>query len=140
MVLSRDASADIGSYEYVPEAPSDLAITSTTDGGISINHDGGNDVYFIADDGDAILGGLTALTLEMQFNSTLIGNQFTFFSYATSGNLNALAGIVSGTTFQLHIGGNNYAFSGFDMTSLGDGQQHSLAVDLGQRHRQCRLY
>ncbi|MCC9656619.1 cadherin domain-containing protein [Rhodopirellula halodulae] len=125
---TRDASADIGSYEYVAEAPSDLAITSTTNGGISINHDGGNDAYFIVDDGDAILGGLTALTLEMQFNSTSIGNQFTFFSYATVSDQNALIGIVSGTTFQLHIGGGNYMFSGFDMTSLSDGLDHSLAV------------
>ena len=49
-------------------APSDLQITATDSGGLSLNEDGGNDAYLIADDGGAILGGLTALTAEVRFS------------------------------------------------------------------------
>ncbi|MEZ6095164.1 MAG: hypothetical protein R3C03_13200 [Pirellulaceae bacterium] len=47
-------------------APSDIDVTTTTDGGLSINSDGGNDVYLKADDGAAILGGRTSLSLEFR--------------------------------------------------------------------------
>ena len=38
--------------------PSDLQAVATSEGGLSINHDGGNDTVLVADDGGAILGSL----------------------------------------------------------------------------------
>ncbi|EMB19109.1 Pentaxin [Rhodopirellula europaea 6C] len=115
-------------YAYRSASPNDLAITDTTQGGISINEDGGNDAYFIADDGDSVLGGLTEFTIEMQFSSTSITNQTTLFSYATAADSNALLSIVSGTTLLLYTDGASYSFSGFDFTSLGDGELHGIAM------------
>jgi len=48
-------------------SPEGIKATSTNDGGLSINDDGGNDIYLIADNSDALLGGLTSLSFETQF-------------------------------------------------------------------------
>nr|MDJ0928761.1 DUF4347 domain-containing protein [Gammaproteobacteria bacterium] len=64
-------------------APTDLQVSTTTDGGLSLNEDGGNDAYLIADNGGAILGGLTELTAEVRFAMQSFPNSTNFFSYAT---------------------------------------------------------
>ncbi|EGF24298.1 Pentaxin, partial [Rhodopirellula baltica WH47] len=127
-------------YAYRSETPADLAITETTQGGIRINEDGGNDAYFIADDGDSVLGGLTEFTIEMQFASTSITNQTTLFSYATEADSNALLSIVSGTTLLLYTDGASYSFSGFDFTSLDDGEVHGIAMTWDSVTGEAELY
>jgi len=57
------------------DAPTDLS------NGIELNTDGGNDAYFLANDGSAILGGLTALTLESTFQIEDQNNEPGIFSY-----------------------------------------------------------
>ena len=67
--------------------PSDLQATATTKGGLSINQDGGNDVVLQADDGGALLGGLTSLTYETRYSTTDSSSQ-ALVSYATDANDN----------------------------------------------------
>ncbi len=97
--------------------------------GIELNTDGGNDAYLIAQDGGAILGGLTSFTFETQFATTSGANNTPLLSYeigtynsnivvvdvSTSGNLRLTIG---GTTVE-----TDYAYA-----NLADGQIHSVAA------------
>ncbi|MFG0267342.1 MAG: LamG-like jellyroll fold domain-containing protein, partial [Rhodopirellula sp. JB055] len=115
-------------YALQAGLPSDLSTTATSNGGVSINADGGNDAYFIAENGGAVLGGLSSTTVEIQFSSDSVPSQTTLFSYEGDTDSNALLAIVSGTTLKLYINGTDYSFSGYDFTSLGDGFEHSVAI------------
>ena len=69
-----------------------IVTTSTTGGGLSINEDGGDDAYLVADDGGAILGGRTSLSFETQFSSNTAGSPgfLTLVSYAVPADSNEL--------------------------------------------------
>ncbi len=116
-------------WTHLLAAPSDLQITSTANGGLSINEDGGDDAYLIADDGGAILGGLTALTAEVSFSMDAFPNSTNFFSYATGSDDNVFK-------FNIRDNGNlsfainsTYIFSSaMDFRTLADGDQHTLSV------------
>ncbi len=45
--------------------PSDLQAVATTEGGLTLNNDGGNDAYLVAD--DSPFSGQTATTIEVEF-------------------------------------------------------------------------
>ena len=64
--VTRDGTPDIGAYEH-DGSPYAIDVTASSGGGLSINADGGNDAYLVADDGGAILGGLTQMTLKPRF-------------------------------------------------------------------------
>ncbi|MCP5441413.1 MAG: DUF4347 domain-containing protein, partial [Chromatiaceae bacterium] len=112
--------------------PSDLAATFTDNGGLSLNNDGGNDAYVIADDGGSVLGGLSSFTLEMQFSSTQLATDSPLISYATgsTGDLsNELLGILTSDGYlKVHLAGENQIFSNFNFFSLNDGLRHSVAL------------
>ena len=114
------------------DAPVDLLATATTDGGISLNADGGNDVYFVADDGAGLLGGLTTVTIEASFSITTAGADLSpLLSYAAGANDEELALFLksdgriwfgarsNGSPIQSTIG--NY-------TQLFDGEVHHVGV------------
>ena len=65
--------------------PSDLQAVATSEGGLSINHDGGNDTVLVADDGGAILGGRSRFTMEFQYEAPAITDpgMYTLASYTT---------------------------------------------------------
>ena len=109
--------------------PTDLATTSTSEGGLSLNQDGGNDAYFIADDGDAILGGLTTMTTEIRFSmDSFTGTQY-LTSYDTTTQGDALRiGIHSGGEIRLLINGSRVDSTAMDYRTLADGEQHTLSV------------
>ena len=109
--------------------PSDLQTISTSEGGLSINEDGGNDTYLEADDGDAIFGGLTALSLEMQLSLGPAPPSFPhLIDYATGSESNEFNVLMSGaSTVRINIGGTGYSFAG-DYSVLRDGNQHSLGI------------
>ena len=98
--------------------------------GIEINNDGGNDTYLIANDGGAILGGATSLTFETTFSGTPSASTTPLISYA--------AGDAAGNDFYvqieadgdllLFVAGSNRTITGFDYSTLLDGDLHSLAV------------
>lgn len=129
--VSRDATADIGAYEFVPTgaAPSDLAATSTSGGGLSLNHDGGNDAYLVADDGGALLGGLTKFTIESQFSiQTPATDETPLFSYATGSAENEIKVSIRSTgELTLSINNSNQSSSSTYL-ELFDGDRHHVAV------------
>ncbi|MEM7454635.1 MAG: LamG-like jellyroll fold domain-containing protein, partial [Planctomycetota bacterium] len=109
--------------------PSDLQATATTDGGLSINDDGGNDIYLQADDGGAILGGLSAFTFEIQFRSSGTEDSPAFASYASSTDDNEFslyAGVSTGNIYlEIDDTGVN---TGYSYSTIDDGQQHTISV------------
>ena len=109
--------------------PSDLAATLTAEGGLSINQDGGNDAYFIADDGDQVFGGRTALTVEVRFSMDSIANGTHFLSYATTTDNDTFRfNIGTGGEFRILVNGSFVQSNAMDYSTLADGEQHSLAV------------
>ncbi|MEM7314530.1 MAG: LamG-like jellyroll fold domain-containing protein, partial [Planctomycetota bacterium] len=107
----------------------DIQSTATSEGGLSINEDGGNDVYLVADDGGTLLGGLGALTYEIQFSSTDVAGETTLLSYATSSNANELLLNIDGAgNLDFIIGGaSGVTSSAMDYRTLRDGNLHSIA-------------
>lgn len=97
--------------------------------GIELNTDGGNDAYFVADDGGAILGGLTEFTIETSFRLT---NPTTFpslFSYAAdAGSGNDITIFLNGSGLDFRVANRGGLLTGYDYSQLADGQRHSLAV------------
>ncbi|MEL7497637.1 MAG: LamG-like jellyroll fold domain-containing protein [Planctomycetota bacterium] len=110
-------------------SPSNLEAISTTDGGLSLNEDGGNDAYLIANDGGAIFENMNALTAEVRFSMDSFPNSTNFFSYATSSDDNVFKLNIRDNG-DLSIGVNsNYAYSSaIDYRLLADGEQHTLSV------------
>jgi len=108
-------------------SPYDIRATATTEGGLSINADGGNDIYLIADDSDALLGGQTALSFEIQFASAANANHLTLLSYAAPTNADELLfQIEADGTVTLQVAGSTVHSTAFDYLSLRDGFQHAL--------------
>ena len=107
--------------------PSDLQTTATTGGGLSINQDGGNDIFLQADDGGALLGGLTSLTYETRYSTTDSSSQ-TLVSYATSANDNEFK-LVAQTDGDLtiQVGTNGITIGDFDFRTLNDGAEHTVS-------------
>ena len=107
--------------------PSDLQTTSTSEGGLSINQDGGNDIVLQADDGGALLGGLTNLTFEIQYATTDSSSQ-TLVSYATSSNDNEFKLVAqSDGDLTIQIGNAGTTISDFDFRTLDDGMPHTVS-------------
>ena len=124
-----------GDWSHLLAAPSDLQATATTTGGLSLNEDGGNDAYLLADDGGAIFESLTELTIEAQFSATSAptANYSDFVSYATSSQDEEVwlaFRRVSGTDFEIQfaVNGDIRTAAGYNAYSLFDGEQHALSV------------
>ncbi len=121
------SSSDIG--ELANLVPTDLEATATSVGGLSLNEDGGNDAYLIADDGGAIIGGLTSLTAEVRFSMDSFSNSTGFFSYATAGDDNVFKfNIRDDGDLSLSINSVKVNSSAMDYRLLADGSQHTLSV------------
>ncbi|MEM1107089.1 MAG: LamG-like jellyroll fold domain-containing protein [Planctomycetota bacterium] len=111
-------------------SPSDLQVIATTTGGLSINDDGGNNAYLVAEDGDAIIGGAGRFTFEFQFATTTLDVGDTLVSYNTPGRENRLLiTIDSGGNLRLIINGASGVNStSLDYRTLADGELHTIAV------------
>ena len=87
--------------------PSDLQAVATSEGGLSINHDGGNDTVLVADDGGAILGGLSQVTMEFQYEAPAITDpgMYVLASYTTptDGDAFYLSVFKNGPTEQIYL-------------------------------------
>ncbi|MDJ0784048.1 MAG: DUF2341 domain-containing protein, partial [Desulfosarcinaceae bacterium] len=109
--------------------PKDISTTTTACGGLSLNQDGGDDVYLIADDGGAIFGGLTALTAEVRFSMDAFPNSTNFFSYATAGDDNVFKfNIRDDGNLSLSINSIKLNSAAMDYRTLADGTPHTLSV------------
>ncbi len=96
--------------------------------GIEINTDGGNDVYLQADDGNALLGGASAVTVEFAVqleNPNLQAPHL--LSYRTAAEANEFRVYLSTSDgLMLTVGGNSVL--GGDASVLRDGQVHQVSV------------
>ncbi len=109
-------------------SPNEISATNTSNGGLSLNEDGGNDAYLVADDANAIVGGLTNLTIETQFSLSGGAAFSPLLSYDTGAGSNDLL---------LYVNSSGKIFFWIDDTSVStssafnqlfDGDKHSVAV------------
>ncbi len=139
---TRDSSPDIGAYEVGATAVSGPTISDLSNG-VEVNADGGNDAYLIADDGGAILGGVSSFTIEVAFSGESNGGENCIFSYAGgASNGNDLYVIISDDgTIDLCIAGNPVQnLSGVDYSSILDGGLHSLGLSWDSSAGDWALY
>ncbi|WP_089719454.1 DUF4347 domain-containing protein [Candidatus Entotheonella palauensis] len=115
-----------------PQAPTDLQATATGGGGLSLNTDGGNNAYLLANDGGSLIGGLTAVTIEASFTIVSPGTIITpLLSYAAGANHEELglfitnAGVIQ---FTAHANGSPLQATSSAYLQLLDGEPHHLAV------------
>jgi len=138
LVTTDDASgssSEFSQYGYASDGDGDgvtpdLQTTATSGGGLSINEDGGNDVYLQADDGTAILGGRTQFSTEFQFTSASSG-EHTFLSYrdseAADANDEVLIRISAGNLL-LRIDNVSATSTAMDYRTLADGTPHTIGT------------
>jgi hypothetical protein len=116
----------------VNAAPSALKATGTTQGGLSLNtNDPLGDAYLVADNGGAIFGGRTALTVEVQAVFEPLSNgSDTLIEYQLAGGTDEfrLTRVNLNNALWLTVNGTEIQITGFDFSTLEDGQPHSLAV------------
>ena len=114
----------------VNQAPNDLQVTTTAYGGLSINEDGGNDAYLVAD--GSPFNGQTATTIEVQFSAdSAATGMTTLFSYADATNQDELFFGIDPTGELFYRTSANGSAGYGSITSapqLFDGQQHTVAV------------
>ncbi len=133
---SADGSSSTQSFTInvgdVNEAPTDINFSLT---GISMNVDGGNNAYFqTADHGD-IVGGLQAMTIEVQFSGSKVladWDYMNLFSYNVGGAGDeieiALDNNGNGIDFTIEIHNHYVELKNFDAYGLLDGGVHQVSV------------
>ena len=113
------------------EAPTSMSLARA--GGISMNADGGNNAYLhVADAGD-IVGGLGAMTVEVQFSSNDLGSDGSpLFSYHAGGASDEIELAVydrgSYAEIYLEIGENSTRVENYDARALFDGNEHQVSL------------
>ncbi len=116
----------------VNDAPVDLQAVATNEGGASINADGGNDTYFVADNGAALLGGLTTVTIESTFSITTPGADLSpLLSYADGSNDEELGLFLKSDGriwFGVHSNGSPIQSTVGNYSQLFDGAVHHVGV------------
>ena len=104
-----------------------MVATSSTGGGLSINADGGNDAYLVANDGGAILGDLTKLTLETRFTLGGATGDQTLISYTSPTSSDDLRVVVTDS--------GNLSFKiGNDSATVLSSINYHMAIDDGNEH------
>ena len=128
---SSGNSSEFSNYAVATDSdtnstPSGIQAIATTEGGLSINEGGGNDVYLKADDGIGT-NDLDALTYEIQFNSSDTSSRLSFLSYFNGGQDALLLTTVSGGDLRIAINNNVITSDAMDYESLRDGDDHTLS-------------
>ncbi|MEM7257256.1 MAG: LamG-like jellyroll fold domain-containing protein, partial [Pseudomonadota bacterium] len=145
--ITGDVSTRGGSTPFsvnVANLDSTVMAVGPTDlsNGISLNTNGGNDAYLFADNGAALLDGLSALTIETQLSmDEMAPDGFVpIISYATPTQFNALLLAVDadGTVF-VHV--NDTRIDGpEDVLVPVDGRPHALAFSWDATHGEVAIY
>ena len=140
--VARGGSRDIGAYE-LQVLPPDLVTTASQGGGLSINEDGGNDIYLLADDGIGSVD-LAQISFESQFRTSTTDDDSTLISYASSSSVNEFlvyfntnggAGRVV-----VAVAGTFYSSTAIDYNTLRDGDSHSLSVTWNSSGGVLKIY
>lgn len=126
---STSASSSI-TVNMLADVPTDLTTAITTEGGLNLNNDGGNDAYLQSD--SSPFSGQSEVTIEVQFSiDTPATDMTTLLSYATGTNQDELfLGIDSTGEIFFRTSANGSAGYGSitKAPQLFDGEQHSVAV------------
>jgi hypothetical protein len=135
---SVDGWSDFDSMNLI--VGNDLQATATSSSGLSINHDGGNDIYLEVEDGAAIVDGLSAFTTEFQFSSVDSTGEHGLLEY-TDGSENLMMRVQSNGTLQVRINGELAVLNTVDYQSqLFDGHSHTLSVSWDSATGALRTY
>lgn len=112
----------------VAPVQAELEAVTTSDGGLSINADGGNDAYFMADSG--LANALTQVTPEIQFAANNTPSETVFLSYNTAaGDELAIQTLSANNGLELNFGAGSYVEStAIDYYTLLDGARHPLSI------------
>ena len=116
-----------------PIGPSDLSR------GIELNMDGGNDAYLLADDGGALLGGLTAVTMEALFDIDSINTRNALISYSAVAGADTLKLLVRSNGV-VDVGVLGHDVLSAPVPALVDGNVHSVAASWDSEGGQLRMY
>ena len=128
---------DIRIYSRTLDAAEALQLASTANDlsfdlstGVSINTDGGNDAYLVADNGGDILGEATAFTFETTFTGKPSATETPLISYAAgaSGGDDLYVNIDDTGQLIFFVAGSSDSSNALDYNTLLDGQKHSLAL------------
>ena len=128
--LSTSDISELYALGSATGTPQDLLATSTSDGGLSLNDDGGNDIYLQAD--SSPFNGQTATTIEVEFSAdNAASGVTTLFSYADGSNRDELFFGVDATG-ELFFRTSSDSGPGYGSitkaSQLFDGDRHTVAV------------
>ncbi len=127
-------------------APSNSVVTSTENGGVTINSGSGNSTYLEASNGSSILGGRTQFSMEFDFQAEAIvdGRQYTFASYTTPTDGDAMYfGAYKGggnEVITLQINGLAASITSADVDAIFDGNRHSMTATWNQTNGAWAIY
>ncbi len=116
-------------------APTDLS------SGVNLNTDGGNNAYLMTSNGGAVVGGLTAMTIEVEYSlrNNASGDNV-FFSYAVAGADNEVLLRISPTGV-LNFGINQATVAtSTSYPQLLDGKMHAIAVSWDNTNGDVSFY
>jgi len=121
--------------------PGEFIINSSIDGGLAINNDGGNDTYLVADNGAALLGGLSGYTFETRVTIEPTTQETTLLSYntLTSDNVFLIAIQDDGKLVVIHSG-DVADSTAIDYNTIRDGESHSIAVSWDNTAGDLKFY
>ncbi len=125
------AASLLGS-SVTPVGPADLS------SGITLNTDGGNDSYLLANDGGALLGGLSALTVEAQFELESPTDYSSLFSYNSSAGEHLKLLVKDDGIIRVGLLGTD--FDTDPIPELVDGRRHSVAASWDSTDGYLRIY
>ena len=121
-----DSETFIITVNPVNDAPTTLQATTTSNGGLSLNEDGGNDAYLIADDGIGS-SSLSQISYELQFNASDLTSRLAFVSYYNSGDELSVVTEPTGE-LKIAVGNKLVTSSAINYESLRDGQNHTFTL------------
>ncbi len=133
--VDRNFTISLNNLTEENSAPSDLS------SGINLNTDGGNNAYLMTSNGGAVVGGLSAMTIEVEYS--LKNNASTdnvLFSYAVAGADNEVL-LRIGPTGIVNFGINQATTStSSTFPQLLDGKMHAIAVSWDNTNGDVSFY
>ncbi len=133
--FDRAYTVSLNNLTEESNAPTDLS------GGINLNTDGGNNAYLMTSSGGSVLGGRTALTIEISVAITTNVSENMLLSYAVPGQDNELllrVGSTGAILLTLDQTGGNVTTAA--IPQLLDGKQHAIAFSWDNTAGDVRIF
>ncbi len=126
--------------------PTGMELSGISHGGLTINTGSTNATYLQADDGSAIVGGRTQLTLEFNLKSSQAmpdntGYSLVSYSTPTIGDGVFIGAFKSGASESIYFQINGSTISlNTDLDAIFDGKQHAFAATWSQTNGAWQMY